>query len=82
MPLRNIDHPIFSYFPDRERSIKKLMAENLDFCEVCEDYKTVLDEITTETLPEENISQPVLNELLRLKSNLEADIQTWLENIS
>lgn len=78
MPLKNMDHPVFSCFPDREHSIKKLIAENSDFCEVCEDYKTILDEIAAGSLPEENTPQPVLNELLRLKSDLEADIQQWL----
>jgi hypothetical protein len=78
MPSIVMDHPVFICFPSHKHSIIKLLVENSDFREICEDYKTVIYEIATETLPEGNTSQPVLNELLRLKSDLEADIQRWL----
>lgn len=80
MPLINMGHPVFVCFPNREHGIKKLIAENPEFLEVCEDYKTILDEMAAGLLPEENTSQPVLSELRRLKSELEVDIQYWLNH--
>ena len=71
------EHPVISRFPVQADRISEFMRSNQEFAGICRDYAQIVGEIARGECRLGH-SSATLADLLRLRSDLEADIAKWL----
>lgn len=67
-------HHIRKRFPDKKHSIDRLIAEDPDFLDLCEDYDACVDALRYWALSKEPESETRVNEYRTLIEELEEEI--------
>ena len=72
-------HPVLEKFPERKQQIVRLIELDSAFADLCDDYRLVVEEISADGDGPAGEHEAVVTELVRLRGELETEIEHWLQ---